>query len=340
VTGRSGGMLLGVDGGNTKTLALVATQDGTIVGTARAVGCADIHAVPVDEAMAVVTRAVDAALVEAGVPAGTGDVSAALSMAGADWPEDVEELRSLFGTRWPDALVVNDAIGALRAAIPDGPGVIVVAGTGVATGARGPDGQLWHSSFWQERQGAHELGIRTLHAVYRSALGIDPPTALTAAVLGAVGSPDVEEILHRQTLRGPGRWRGARTLAPLLLDIAESGDAAAMAIVDEHAGALGRMAAAAARRVGIEDGAPFNLALAGGVFRHHGARLRAGVLAAVRERAPGVHEVVPELEPVVGALLLAFDTAGLVMDEARLGRLRASLPDAALYDTRLASPDG
>jgi N-acetylglucosamine kinase-like BadF-type ATPase len=340
VTDRSGGFLLGVDGGNTKTLALVATPDGTIVGTGRAVGCADIHAVPVDEAMAVIARAIDAALAEAAVPAGTGGLRAAFSMAGADWPEDVEELRSRLGAHASAPVVVNDAIGALRAAIPDGPGVVVVGGTGVATGARGPGGGLWHSSFWQERQGAHELGIRTLHAVNRSALGIDPPTALTAAVLDALGAPDVEAALHGQSRRGPGRWRGARTLAPLLLDVAETGDPAAVAIVDEHGHALGRMAAAAARRVGIEDGAPFDLALAGGLFRHHGARLRAGVLAAVRERAPGVREVVPELEPVVGALLLAFDAAGLAMDDARLARLRATLPDAALYETRLASPDG
>jgi len=53
-----------------------------------------------------------------------------------------------------------------------------------------------------------------------------------------------------------------------------------------------------------------------------------------------VREVVPELEPVVGALLLAFDAAGLAMDDARLARLVATLPDAALYETRLASPDG
>jgi N-acetylglucosamine kinase-like BadF-type ATPase len=340
VTGRHAGLLLGVDGGNTKTLALVAGPDGTIVGTGRAVGCADIHAVPVDEAMAVIARAVDAALGKVDVPGGTSNRWAAFSMAGADWPEDVDELRSVLAARWLEPVVVNDAIGALRAAIPDGPGVVVVAGTGVATGARGPGGGLWHSSFWQERQGAHELGIRTLHAVNRSALGIDPPTALTAAVLHALGAPDVEAALHGQSRRGPGRWRGARTLAPVLLDVAEMGDPAAVAIVDEHGRALGLMAAAAARRVGIEDGASFDLALAGGLFRHHGARLRAGVLAAVRERAPGVREVVPELEPVVGALLLAFDAAGLVMDGPRLVRLRATLPDAALYDTRLASPGG
>ena len=35
-------LLLGVDGGNTKTIALVARRDGTVVGVGTA-GCADIH---------------------------------------------------------------------------------------------------------------------------------------------------------------------------------------------------------------------------------------------------------------------------------------------------------
>ena len=345
------GLLLGVDGGNTKTVALLAAADGTILGSGRAIGCADIYKVPDAAAMRVVAEAVAAAVDEArtagagaagarGVEPGDGPTASAFSMAGADWPEDIEDLRALLGRRWPDPLVVNDAIGALRAAIPAGPGVVVVGGTGVATGARGPDGALWHSSFWQEPQGAHELGIRALHAVYRAELGIDPPTDLTPAVLAALDAPDVEEVLHRQSRRGPGAWRGARTLAPLLLDAAEAGAPAAMAIVDEHGRALGRMAAAAARRVGLEDGEAFDLALAGGLFRHPGSRLRDAILAATRERAPGVRLVLPELEPAVGALLLAFDAAGIEADDHVLARMHATLPAAALYDTRLASPDG
>ncbi|HKF85569.1 MAG TPA: BadF/BadG/BcrA/BcrD ATPase family protein, partial [Candidatus Limnocylindrales bacterium] len=308
MTDASAGALLGIDAGNTKTIALVASPDGTILGSGRALGCADIHAVPEDEALRIVGTAIDAAIgMVAAEPRTDGDRSpplrrAAFSMAGADWPEDLDELRTRLGVRWPDPVVVNDAIGALRAAIPDGPGVVVVGGTGVATGARGLDGRLWHSSFWQEPQGAHELGVRALHAVYRSELGIDPPTTLTPAVLDVLGAPDVETVLHRQSRRGAGPWRGARMLAPLLLDAAEAGDAAAIAVVEEHGRALGRMAAAAARRVGIEDGSPFDLALAGGLFRHPGTRLRDAVLAAVRVRAPGVREVVPELEPAVGAL--------------------------------------
>jgi N-acetylglucosamine kinase-like BadF-type ATPase len=60
------GLLLGVDGGNTKTVALVARLDGTIVGAGRA-GCADIYGAESPEAaVAEIVSAVEGALAESG----------------------------------------------------------------------------------------------------------------------------------------------------------------------------------------------------------------------------------------------------------------------------------
>jgi N-acetylglucosamine kinase-like BadF-type ATPase len=321
------GLLLGVDAGNTKTVALAARRDGTVVGAGRALGCADIHATEIDAAMAIVEAAVG------GTPA-RGDqlLGVAFSMAGADWPEDLVLLRDRLAGRWPGATVVNDAIGALRAAIPDGPGVVVVCGTGAATGARGPDGQLWHSSFWQEPQGAHELGVQAILAIIRADLGIDGPTALTDAVLAALDAPDVEAVVHRWT----GRDRSARfdpaRLAPALLDAAQAGDGMALRLARRQGTSLGRTALAAARRVGIAD-RPFALALAGGVFRHDSSSLADALVEAVRDGGADVRVVRPDLEPAVGALLLAFDGAGIAVDADVERRLRATLPTGELYDT-------
>ena len=58
--------VVGVDGGNTKTIALVATIDGTVVGAGRA-GCADIYAWPAAaSAIEQVVAAAEAALSAAG----------------------------------------------------------------------------------------------------------------------------------------------------------------------------------------------------------------------------------------------------------------------------------
>jgi N-acetylglucosamine kinase-like BadF-type ATPase len=329
-------LLLGVDGGNTKTIALVARRDGTVVGSGRSLGTADIHATMPELALDAVERAVGAALEAASIVHVRGRAdeiqTSAFSIAGADWPEDTELLSSVLGKRWTAPVVVNDAIGALRAVIPTGPGVVVVCGTGTATGARGPDGRTWHSSFWQEPQGARELGEKTIRAIARADLAIDPPTALTKLVLTMLDAPDVETVLHRRTRRGPERWTEPAILAPVLLDAAEDGDATAMTIVREHGLALGTYALATARRVDAAGG-PLGVALTGGVFRHPGRLLREATVAAVLAGAPLADEVVPNLEPVAGALLLAFDAAGIEVAGAVERRLRATLPAAALYET-------
>src|SRR4051812_43342854 len=283
-------ILLGVDGGNTKTLAVAAAPDGTVLGTGRVARGSDIHAVPIATAIAVHHEAADRAL---GDRVEEARVVAGLSLAGADWPEDIAALDAAHGRRWPDRVVVNDAIGALRGAIPSGPGVVVVCGTGTATGARGPARATWHSGFWQEAQGGHELGVRALQAVYRAELGIDPPTALTDAVLAATGERDVETLLHHATGREVVGRRDPAVLAPVLLATADAGDPAAGAIVARHGAALGRMALAAARRVGIGSDDRFDLALAGGVLRAHRGSLRQAIIATVRAEAPAVRLVEP-----------------------------------------------
>lgn len=327
--------LLGVDGGNSKTLALVARSDGTVVGSGRS-GCGDIYATPTaEDAFAAVSAAADGALDAASVRH-TELVAAGFSMAGADWPEDMRFLQDSFAQRGlgRTLVVVNDAIGALRVAVPDEPGVVVVCGTGMAIGARGADGHIWHTSFWQEPQGGNHLAQQALRAVYRAELGIDPPTTLSKRILAIFDLPTVEEVLHTLTA-----WRhpplpqatlGALTRA--LLDEATHGDHAASRIVQQHGAAVGDYALAAARRVGVLA-QPFSLALTGGVLRHTGPLLATTIVERVQSVAPQAQPIVSRFEPVVGALLLAFDTAGIAVDASVVERLRATLPPPVFFAT-------
>ena len=325
--------VLGVDGGNTKTLALVARDDGMILGTGRA-GCGDIYgAISSAAALGEIVRAVDCALTEAGIQP-IELTASVFSLAGADWPEDFHLLEDeMLGRGYGHkTAVVNDAMGALRAGSPDGIGVVVACGTGAAIGARGPDGRIWHSSFWQEPQGADELSTRTLRAVYRAELGIDPPTALTEQILKVFAASSVEEILHMLTARGIPRPESRRQLVRPLFDAAEAGDAAARRIVISHGKALGDYAIVAARRVGLL-GTPFTLALTGGVLRHPSPFLRDSLVKRVREDAPCVQAIRSRFEPVAGAVLLALDLLRIETTATLLERLETSLPEAAFFAT-------
>lgn len=325
--------LLGLDAGNTKTIALVARLDGGIVGVGRA-GCGDIYgAVSAEAALEAIEQAATAALEQAGVRP-EALVAGAFSAAGADWPEDFELLRAEMERRGlgRSITIVNDAVGALRAGSAEGPAVVVACGTGAAIAARGHAGQIWHSSFWQEPQGSQQLAEKTLRAVYRAELGIDPPTALTARVLDFFGQASVEEVLHLFTARIKNRPPHTRGLARALLDEAAAGDPTARRIVLEHGTSLGDYALAAARRVGITT-EPFTLVLTGGVLRHPSTLLTSAIVERVRAAAPDVHPVNSRFEPVVGALFLAFESLGVAVDDALLARLLPTVPASSLFAT-------
>ena len=340
--------VLGVDGGNTKTIAIVARTDGTILGAGRG-GCGDIYAAipPEDEvgateygmgspeaALAAVDAAVAAALDAAGVTA-ADLLAGAFSMAGADWPEDYAFLRSAMTRRayGRSVAVVNDAIGALRAGSLDGTGVVVALGTGVATGARAPDGRTWHASFWQEANGAHELGRRMLRAVVRAELGLEPPTSLTRRVLDHFGQANVEEVLHLLTARGrTPRQAGTGSLARILIDEAAAGDAVALRIVREQGAVLGDYATVAARRLDLL-GTPFPLVLTGGVFRHPAPDLADALVARVRASSPAVTPIRGGFEPALGAVVMALEAAGIAVDAGVRARLAATAPPLALFAT-------
>ncbi len=335
--------ILAVDGGNTKTIALVAALDGTILGAGRG-GCGDIYNAPTNAnwpdsaaaALANIEHAVMSALQAAHVD--TSDlVTAAFNMAGADWPEDFALLQAAMEARGfgRTILVQNDALGVLHADSSDDTGVSVVCGTGAATGARGPDGRTWHSSRWQDQtQGSAQLGQKTLNAVYRSELGIEPPTTLTPRILDFFGLNTVEEVLHLFTRRAQPLSHAIDGLTPMLLDEAGAGDLVARAVVQEHGTALGNYALVAARRVGME-GTAFRLVLAGGVFRHPSSLLADAIIERVRVTSPAVQPTRYPFEPIIGVLFTALEVAGVPINDAVLGRLIPTIPAPALFATVL-----
>jgi len=322
-------LILGVDAGRTKTIALLARTDGTIIGAGRG-GCGDIY---VDATLSAVDEALTMALNAASVH--IQSVRAAVfSMGGADWPEDFVYIQDAMQTRLGCPLwVVNDAIGALRVGSPDGTGISVVCGTGTATGARNANGELWHSSFWQETHGSHQLAEKMLSAVYRADLEIAPPTALTQAALDFYAMPDVTELLHLFTARvtPPPAHRGR--LVRVLLDIAEQGDPVACAIVREHGTDLGAYALAAARKVRLTAMQPIPLVLTGSVLRHSTHLLADALIKRVRAELPHVQPTFSTHQPVIGALLLALDHLEIASTDAIQARLAETVPPASLFVT-------
>ncbi len=299
-------LVLGVDGGNTKTVALVARGDGTVIGSGRA-GCADVYGAESPEAaIEAITSAVADALAAAGVIGADLD-AAVFCLAGADWPEDFalhhRELTARIGLA-RTATVFNDAIATLRAGTPDAVGVAAVVGTGGAIAGRNARGETWHLGFWPDGMAAGGIARAALRAVYRSGLGHDEPTSLVARACQLYGVMDVIELLHRFSRRGPKPASAA--LVPVVFEEAAAGDAVARAIIETDASRF-----ADAVRI---DGLPPRRS------RRRSRWCWRAACCAIREaslHADAIAHAVPDAvtvraawEPVVGALLLACDEAG------------------------------
>lgn len=319
-------LVLGVDGGNTKTVALVSRDDGTVVGAGRA-GCADVYGADSPEAaIDAIVGAAQQALEAAGAT-GADLAAAVFCLAGADWPEDFalhhRELTARLSLR-RTATVFNDAIATLRAGTPDAVGVAAVVGTGGAIAGRNEQGRTWHLGFWPDGMAAGGIARAALRAVYRNGLGLDVPTTLTERACDLYGAPDVLELLHRFSRRGPRP--PVVSIVPMVFEEAAAGDAVARGIIETDAARFADAVRTTAARLDLA--APYALVLAGGVLRHPAASLHAD---AVARGVPDASTVRATWEPAAGALLLACDEVGLVPDP---DRLRGSLPAASFFATR------
>ncbi len=334
-TADTGPYVLGVDGGNTKTLAIIARVDGRVCGYGRS-GCGDIYGARSPAvALDTVQQAVQAALAMAQCPPERVQATC-FSMAGADWPEDYALLQQNLSTAHYGGLVqvVNDAVGALVAGSPSGWGVAAVCGTFSTVGARTRDGRIWHTSFWHEGYfgGAQALGKAATDAVFRAELGLGPPTLLTARILECEGQPDVVSLLHSFTRREHPAPHRFGLYAKLLLDTAQAGDDIARGIVREHGQRVASYVLAAARQVGLRD-EPFPLIFTGGVFRHPCRLLGDTILQYVWSENPSVKAVYSTWEPVFGAVFLALRSAAAPVTPVVCDRLRATSPPPSFFHT-------
>jgi N-acetylglucosamine kinase-like BadF-type ATPase len=307
MTGPAGPLLLGVDAGNSKTVAVVADSSGAVRGYGRA-GNGDIYGAESEaHAVAEVVVAIDAALRMVAGDTDHGRVAhAAFCLAGMDWESDDRYWCDQLAQRFPGLSysLHNDGFALLRAGEPTGVGVAVSAGTGGAVVARGPLGE-WSASFWiVDPMGGSSLGQEAFAAVVRAELGIAPPTALREILLARHRYADVNAMLEGTTSRG-GRRLVHAAMARDVLDAALGGDEVAARIVAEQGRALARYAKAAADKVRL-TGDDYSVVLGGSVLSSANPALREATTDALGVLLPGVRVVLTPRSPVLGAVAEAI----------------------------------
>ena len=244
--------VLGIDAGGTKTMCLLADEQGRIVGEARG-GGANLQAAGELEVEKVLHHVMDAAI-------GDRDMRPAaicLGIAGVDRPEDTAAVESImrrigFKAR---VIVVNDALVALVAGAESGEGVVVVAGTGSIAYGRNADGRGARAGGWGyvlgDEGSGYWLGRLALRAVLRAADGRGEQTQLTERVLAHYGVGRPRDLV-REIYEGGTRPSAIAALAREVGEAADEGDGIAGHLVSVAAQELAGAAFSVAERLGTE----------------------------------------------------------------------------------------
>jgi glucosamine kinase len=293
-------VFVGVDAGASRASALVTDADGRPL--ARVEGRISLirEASPSDVA-ASLTALVRGALDAAGV--GPADVLCA-GLTGVGRDERLEVQLALGQQNVARRVVITtDAEVALYDAFADGPGIILIAGTGSIAWGRNTLGQMKRAGGWGPHLGdggsGYAIGMAALRAVALAEDEMAPATSLRAAVLDATG--------HTES-RGLIRWADQASradiagLAPLVF--AADDDAAAAAILRDAATILSAHVSALARRLGPWPDTQAPVVLAGGLLSA-GRPMREPVRERIELGAPPMRVLEREVDAARGAAALA-----------------------------------
>ena len=293
---------LGVDGGQSSTLALIGDDRGRVVGRGVAGPCNHVGA---SEGRAKFLQALNDSVNGACLQAGLQDVpefaSACLGFSGG--PDDKDALTREV-VRAARIMVTDDAWIALSGALGGEPGAIAIAGTGSIAYARNRRDETARAGGWGYIFGDEGSGFDITRQALRAALryeeGWGPRTALHGILLAACQAKSANELLHRFYTAEFSRAAIAG-FAGLVDEAANGGDAEAGRILRQAGEDLAKTANAVCLRLfGKEDVA---VAYAGGVFQSR------GLLDRFREAVEN-RVVAPRFGPAAGALIEAYREVG------------------------------
>jgi N-acetylmuramic acid 6-phosphate etherase len=308
-----GKLLVGIDGGGSNTVALVATAtvsnsgvvEWSIAGRGQS-GPSNHNAIGKERAFEALDQAVAAAFAAADLERRPADVGC-IGLAGVDRPDDLALVR-LWSNRMQLARhteISNDAGLLLAAGTPTGWGVALVSGTGSIAFGRSPDGRTDRAGGWGyilgDEGSAYGIVTAALRASARAADLRGAKTALLERFLDKLQLAKASDLIP--AIYG-GSWDRARlaTLAPLVMEAAAV-DPIARQIIDDAAHELALAVATVAKKLNL-DAARLPLAVTGGVIIAN-ASFRQQIVADLAKLGCEADPVCTVREPAEGAIRIA-----------------------------------
>lgn len=322
--------VLAIDGGQSGTVCVLGTADGTVRGVGHGGPANHFHQPGGPERL---RRAIERSLREALTAGGNPSHVAAIYLAltgGAQQGAEIARSSIDAGT----VLAEGDPPAALAGGTFGGPGIGLIVGTGVVALAENVRGERVFRGGWGylvgDEGGGYWLGLRAVQAAARALDGRARSTSLTDQIPPFYGKSSLRDVASAMYGHELGRPEIA-ALAPLLLGAAAAGDAVAGEIVSAAAGEIIRLLECTARAAGFTEERERCIVAAGGVMRP-GNPLWQQLATLIDRHLPAYRLIAPRFPPVLGAFILALRAAGVPADTAVLDRIdasRASFPTLA-----------
>ena len=310
-------LFIGVDGGQTTTLTALATAGGEILSGFMTGPCDNIHEPGgLERQYNSLRQGYEGVFANLGQPPGHLK-GVYLGVTGSGHQSTIESVYDA-----DQITFVQDVLTALSGAIPSMNGLIIIAGTGSVAYGQNPAGQAAMAGgkgyYVSDEGSASDIARLAFRAVFQALDGRGPQTTLQQRLLDYYECPDITE-LHRRVYGEYTRDRLAQAAGVVGQAAAEDGDAVAIALLSQAGYELGRQVAAVLRRIDWLE-KPVPIAPIGGVFRA-GALVTEPMMNHVHQTNPAAYLQPPRFQPVVGALLLAYRTAGLPITDAIIDNL-------------------
>ncbi|MFL6212796.1 MAG: BadF/BadG/BcrA/BcrD ATPase family protein [Blastocatellia bacterium] len=297
---------LGIDGGGTKTHAIITTASYKIIGEGFS-GASNPVRVGFDTAVANINQAIKQACEQSHIT--PHDITAGCAaIAGISHPIHYHTMRKALDARlrMNHLELVTDARAALEGALDGRQGIVLIAGTGSIAMGMNEARQVERSGGWGPTLGdegsGYDIARQALKAVAASFDGRAPRTVLTERIcreLGITSAKDLPGVIYNNEAASTQ----IASLARLVADTATQGDAVARQILAQAGRDLGELAVSVIRKLNLESVA-FRVAYVGSVFKA-GECVLEPLRDAVLKVAPRAEVSPPLRSPEIGAVKLA-----------------------------------
>ena len=296
----------GIDGGASKTVAVIADCNGTILGEGRA-GPSNYHNIGVHAATLAINEALKRARAKAGLSA-KPDIGV-VALAGIDSKQDMITASRFVKNAGiaKRSIVIHDSVAAIHATTKGKPGIVVNSGTGSFAAGMNGEGTYARAGGWGYIAGdegsAYEIGLNAIKMAFRSFDGREDDTELTEILKKRFLVKEIDGLVSKIYHDGLTVEQIA-AVAHEVIRLARR-DKVSRRILNEAGTQLGELVCTVAVRLNMTK-LRFPVAAVGGNFRSGDCLMRA-LKSKVRTCCPRASVTYVHVEPALGSLTIALD---------------------------------